>query len=270
VGSHFDRCFLATCNPATDDTDDFRDHGGNQSLHHDAFEHLVVVPEAALAVAGARYFADAWYVVGGDVDLFNSMGHREVAPALSSIWTFGFAAPMVNGSVLAEIPGADLETLDTGEGRLQLAVTTADLGGGTHHYEYALLNFDFDRQIDHFEVPIDAATAVGNLRSRGLGDDPANDWTATIGSDSISWYAPAGTGLDWGMLVSFGFDADAAPIASEVSVGAREAGSPARFAFAVAAPAPEPGMRALGAAALLALAALCPRSRARSRARRRT
>jgi hypothetical protein len=263
VGSHFDRCFLATCNPATDDADDFRDHGGNApvGLHHDSFEHLVVVPEAELAVAGARYFADAWYVVGGDVDLFNSMGHREVAPALSSVWTFGLLGPLANGSVLEEIPGADLATLDTGEGRLQLAATTADLGGGSHHYEYALMNFDFDRQIDRFEVPIDASIAVQSLDSRGLGDEPGNDWTASVGPDSVSWQAPPGTGLDWGMLVSFGFDADAAPVASEVSVAVREAGSPARFAFAVAAPAPEPGVRTLGAGAILGLVAVSSRRR---------
>ena len=96
VGSHFDQCLAIetpSCNPATDDDDDFRDHEGNTPLgsYHDEFDHLLVVPESGLQEPGATYFVEAWYLVAGDVDIFNSMGRRTVVPVLSgSTWSFGF------------------------------------------------------------------------------------------------------------------------------------------------------------------------------------
>ena len=260
VGSHFDQCLAlepVSCDPVTDDADDFRDHGGEApaGFYHDSFEHRLVVPEPGLQVADAEYFIEAWYVTEGDVDVFNSVGRRAIDPQLSGgVWSFNFAGGLVNGSVLDEIPGAERQTLDTSEGLVDLAVTATDLGGGVHHYRYALLNFDFDRQINRFEVPIDAGLILTNADSSGLGDDPANDWTVTIGPDAISWEAPGGTALDWGMFQRFEFDADAAPVPSEVSLAVLEPGAPAVLVAAVVAPVPEPAYSALVATAVLTLA----------------
>jgi hypothetical protein len=259
IGSHFDQCLSGPCTPGVDDADDFRDHFGDSpaGFYHDDFEHRLTVEEAELSVAGSRYFVDGWYLIGDDVDLFNSMARREVNPTLlMNVWTFPFLAPIANGSVLDEIPGANLELKDTGEGRLQIAASTTDLGGGMHHYEYALMNFDFDRQVDRFEVPIAPGAVVTNVRSRGLGDDPVNEWTATIGAAEVVWEAPPGTGLDWAMLVSFGFDADAPPVASEARLSVRETGSPSTLRFSVA---PEPSAVALAAASVLVLAGVRPK-----------
>ncbi len=262
VGSHFDQCLALqppSCDPVTDDADDFRDHQGDTpaSFYHDSFEHRLVVPEPELQTPGAVYFIEAWYVTEGDVDLFNSLGRRAIDPQLSgSVWSFNFDGVLVHGSVLDEIPGAERQTLDTGEGLVDLAVTTADLGGGVHHYRYALLNFDFDRQIDRFDVPIGAGLTVTNADSSGLGDDPANDWTVTIGSDTISWEAPGGTGLDWGMFQRFEFDVDAAPVPSEVSLSVLESGAPTFLTAAVVAPVPEPSPHLMLSVGVLTLAVL--------------
>jgi hypothetical protein len=274
VGSHFDQCRAlgpVPCNPATDDADDFRDHGGElpAGLYHDSFEHRLVVPEAALALAGARYFVDAWYLAAGDVDLFNSMGRRRVTPQLGgSTWSFALAAGgLANGSVLDEIPGAVRSLHDTGEGRLQLAVTAEDLGTvlPQYRYRYTLLNFDFDRRIETFTLPLRPGLTVTGIDSTGLGDDPARDWSASLTAGAVSWQAPHGEALDWGALVSFELVVDAEPGPGSVSLAVHEPGTPEVLEWAAPVPAPEPGARLQIAATLLLLAALRGRRRGRSR-----
>lgn len=267
VGSHFDQCLgIATlpCNPATDDMDDFRDHEGDVAAYHDSFEHRLLVPETGLQAAGT-FYTEAWYLAAGDVDLWNSMAHRPVVPSFAgSTWTFASGGATVNASILDEVPGATRELLDTGEGRLQLAVTTTDLGGGVHHYEYALMNFDFDRQIDVFDVPIGPAIAVTNASSAGLGGDPANDWTATVLPSVLRFAAPPGGELSWGRLASFGFDANAAPTAGAVILRPHDAPGPTSFDVPAPTPVPEPAAALLAAVGLTTLAALARRRNGRA------
>ncbi len=262
VGSHFDRCLaLSTppCNPATDDADDYRDHYGQNgsTVWHDSFEHRLVVPDDSLGMLDASYFVEAWYVTKGDVDIFNSMGWLPVAPFLSGdAWSFVPAGEFANGSVLETIPGAERRTVEPGEGHLQLAAAATDLGGGVHRYEYALMNFDFDRQVERFRVPRPVGTTVTAVDSSGLADDPDNAWTATIGRNAVSWQAPAGRALDWGMLARFGFEVDAAPDEGAVSLAAHEPGSPSRLRVTVLTPAPEPRAWVLAFAGLAVLGIL--------------
>ncbi len=267
IGSHFDQCLaqiVPPCDPATDDADDYRDHwGDNDPGYHDDYEHRLVVPDAELLVADARYFADAWYIVADDVDLLNGMGRQEVDPNLQgNLYSFSEVGDFVQGSILDVIPGASLEMVDTGEGRLQLAVTTTDLGNDRVHYEYALMNFDFDRRIETFRVPR-LPGVVENLDSRGLGDDPARDWTATVEPDGISWQAPPGASLGWGTMVSFGFDADRPPAAGDVQLEALEPGAPSSIAVASLVPVPEPDARLAALAGIAALAVVSRRRRRR-------
>ena len=270
VGSHFDRCLALQpvgCDPALDDMDDFRDHEGNSPVYHDSFEHRLEVPEAELSLAGATYFAEAWYLVAGDVTGFNNLGHRIVVPELAgSTWAFPFASDLVLGTVLQEVPGATLQTLETGEGRIQLGVSTRDLGGGMHHYEYALLNFDFDRRVEVLEIPLSEALVIANAGSTGLGA-AADLWAVDIQPDRIRWQAPFGEALDWGALVSFRFDANAAPVASRVTLAALETGTPSTFEIAAPGPLPVPEPRALlqQLAVLLTLLALRQRGCRRRR-----
>ncbi len=253
LGSHFDALPV----------DDFRDHPGGA---HDAFEHRLVVREDDLGTPGARYFYDAWYLAAGDVDLVNSMGWREVAPAFGgSAWTFPTVdAGLSNGGVLdawvdpqSPTPGAANALHDSGEGRVQLAVSTTDLGGGAFHYEYALHNFDFERRVESFRVPLAPGQSVSAV---GFGDgdpDPANDWSASVGPKGVTWTAPPGAELDWGRLVGFRFDASAAPAATRAALGPAE-GPPAAELVPTLGPAaaPVPGLGRWGAlGAALALAA---------------
>jgi hypothetical protein len=268
VGSHFDQCLALQpvgCDPALHDMNDFRDHEGDSPVYHDSFQHRLEVPEAELSLAGATYFAEAWYLAAGDVTIFNNLGHRTVVPDLvDSTWAFPFASDLVQGTILQELPGATVQTLETGEGRIQLAFSAHDLGGGVHHYEYALMNLDFDRRIEALEIPLSETIAIANAGSTGLGA-AADSWAVDVEPDRIRWQAAVGEALDWGALVSFRFDANAAPVSSRVAIAALEAGTPAAFELAAPGPflVPEPGSLLQHLAALLTLLAWRrPRGRA--------
>ena len=240
LGSHFDGSPV----------DDERSHHGEGASHPDPFEHRLVVAAEDLNVPGARYFVEAWYVTPGDVDIFNSMGRREVAPQLGAFWTF----PPVDGGVTqgatldawidpaAPPPGAAADVLDTGEGHLELATATAALPSGATRYDYGLMNFDFDRRIRSFSVPLPAGVELASIGFHDGDLDPGNDWQATVTAGDITWSTPAGdpqlNALDWGTLYSFRFDANAAPAAPDPVAGmdVLEAGSPSQLTLASKGP----------------------------------
>jgi len=231
LGSHFDAAPV----------DDYRDHGGN--AFHDGFEHRLLVDENELQTRG-YYFVEAWYVIRDDVDIFNGMGHAPVTPNFSGGWIFSTTGALVNGSILDEFvdpvsppAGSDNQVVDTGEGRLQLAVTTTDLGGGQVHYEYALMNFDFDRQVRSFQIPLEPGVSVSNVDFADADVLAGNDWTVTTGPFFVRFTAPPGNEMDWGTLYSFGFDANAAPVAAQANLGALEPGPGGAVSIATLGPA---------------------------------
>ena len=233
LGSHFDG----------DPVDDERSHFGEGASHPDPFEHRLTVAEEDLQVAGARYFVEAWYVTPGDIDIFNSMGRREVTPQLGAGWTFPPAdAALTQGATLdawidpgAPPPGSAAVVLDTGEGHLELATATAALPSGATRYDYGLMNFDFDRQIRSFSVPLPAGVELASIGFFDGDFDRGNNWQATVGAGEITWSTPAGdpglNALDWGTLYSFRFDANAAPVAPDptATMDVLEAGSPSQL-----------------------------------------
>lgn len=267
-GSHFDDLPV----------NDFRNHGEGD---HDNYEHLLMVQEADLQEPG-EFFVEGWYIVRDDVDLFNSMGSYPISPDLGMVWTFGPDAVITQGSILerliaARAPDAVARAglLDTGEGRLQLAVVSTDLGGGQYHHEYALMNFDFDRQVGAFEIGLAAGIDATNLEFTDVDRVAGNDWSMTNGGQVLTWTAPAGNEQDWGTLYSFAFDANDPEPEVRATVFAGEAGARASYDVATSVvatgdPEPEPdeggssSSSALGPALLvLALAAVVGHRRRR-------
>jgi len=261
LGSHFDGLPV----------DDFRHHGGNAA--HDNFEHRLVVMESDLQTPGARYFYDGWYMAPNDTNLENSIGYREVDPAFAgSTWSFpAIDTGTANGSILDVFvdpqnmqPGEATELLDTGAGRVHLAVVTTDLGGGVFHYEYALMNFDFERQIRSFSLPVASGQAVSNAGFSDADGDPLNDWTPSVANLRVTWTAPAGHALDWGTLFNFRMDVDAAPVESTATLTPLQPGSPEGV---VVRTVPEPGV-GVSIGSSLTFLALLARRRRRAKNRR--
>ena len=226
VPSHFDT--------NGDCVQDFSGSGEN------SFTHGLKAAETDLQTAGATYFVEAFYIVRNDINIFNSMGYRQVTPTKpASVWSFPVTGayvqgPAVNAWVNPTTPGANAanNTLDTGEGHVQLAVKVTDIAGGKKTFAYALQNHDFDRRIKSFHLPFNGT--IGVIENIGYHDGDgfaANDWTATVDASGITWTAPAATTppaeLDYASVVSFHFDSDqaVAPLALS-TLGVFEDGAP--------------------------------------------
>ena len=219
------------------------------SSGENSFTHGLKAAETDLSVAGALYYVEAFYIVKDDINIFNSMGYRRVTPAKpASTWTFATVGAYAQGPAIntwvnptTPGPGADNELLDTGQGRVQLAVKTTDLGGGVKRYAYAFQNHDFDRRISSFHVPFDAT--IGNVQNITYADGDGfatNDWTAVANASGITWTAPVATTppapIDYATLVSFRFDSTREPVAVSALLGVFEAGSPTSLTLATLAP----------------------------------
>jgi hypothetical protein len=131
--------------------------------------------------------------------------------------------------------------LDTGEGRLELVAGTTALPSGAYRYDYGLMNFDFDRRIRSFSVPLPAGVELASVAFYDGDAAPGNDWQSLVTATEIVWTTPAGDpelgALDWGTLYNFRFDANAAPTDPMTTLGVLESGSPTQLTAASKGPA---------------------------------
>jgi hypothetical protein len=139
---------------------------------------------------------------------------------------------------------------------VHLAVVTTSLGGGAFHYEYALVNFDFAREVRSFSLPIGAGQTVSNVGFSDADGDPANDWTVSTANAHVTWTAPAGNALGWGTLYGFRLDADAPPVDAAAVLAPLAAGNPQQIPVRTL---PEPGVATSLGCAFAALALLTRR-----------
>lgn len=241
LGSHFDNYNA----PTNEWDDDIRSHGNGAGEHGD-FDHVLVVAETNLQTAGARYFIEAWYVVAGDTNIFNSMGYRQVTQVLDgAVWDFSLLGsgrtpgPALNAWVdpTNTPPGVTNVVVDTGEGRIQLAAQTTHLGHGRYRYEYALMNLDYDRQIQSMGIPLVPGASMTHLIFLDVDTNGMNDWVATPTDGMLTWSSPVSNALDWGTLFNFGFEADARPGSTSSVLGILEPGTGSNLAAATLFPA---------------------------------
>ena len=197
--------------------------------------------ESDLTTPGATYYSETWYLIKNDIDIFNTMGYRQIDPDLSgSTWVFPFLTSLVHGPVIDLYvdpdnpgPGRDSALVDTVDGRLRVAVRTVDLGGGQYRYNYAIMNHDHDTGVESFSVPVPQNLQISDTEFRD-GDSTATDWNVSVAGGNVTWTAPSTTEvLGWGVLYGFSFTADDAPEAATVFLT-----PPASSALAVALLAP--------------------------------
>jgi len=208
------------------------------SVTTDPFDNRLRVMEQDLdpsANPGARYFVESWYVVRGDVDIFNTMGWREVTPTWNgATWEFPVAGDFSEGPALdawvdpaALASGEDSALLETPAGRVRISVAVTDLPDGTWRYDYAVMNHDFMQAdtagaepdlelvtnvgLNAIEVPRAAAATVTETAFARADRTRGQDWTAAIEPDAVRWENPGDTPLDWGSAFRFSLVADRAP-----------------------------------------------------------
>ena len=183
-----------------------------------------MVTDADLQAAAAQYFFEAWYVVRDDVNIFNTMGNRQVVPSFGgSAWTFAMqpftVGPAIDSWVNPASPGpnADSQRFNSTLGHVTLAVRATNLVNGRWRYDYALMNHDFDRRIRSFSVPVPPTANVTNVTFRDSDRDPATDWVrVALTAPEVTWQVRSagvrnGSALDWGRMDSFSFEIDAGP-----------------------------------------------------------
>ena len=237
----------------------------------DAVAHRLIVGDADLGITGASYFYEAYYTVRGDQDLHNNWGSRGCTVARNST-SWKFTTPttgnaLVNGPALER--WGDLRTtvdVAADDGQVLLAVQATDLGGGMYHYEYSLLNMNSDRQVRSFNLPVAGVTGITNVAFHDNDADPANDWQIAIDPAMIHWSTetyganPNAPALEFGYMVNFRFDAQAAPSDLNASLGLFKPGAVSEVAAATRGPLNTPLLAVVtpGAGNALVLARIQP------------
>ncbi|HKQ49835.1 MAG TPA: hypothetical protein VJZ71_17305 [Phycisphaerae bacterium] len=195
-----------------------------------------------------RFYVEAQYVAADDAannNKNNNASYRPIAVSGSdAAWTFTQI-----GSTQRQQPGirawkdfdptvteTDVIVEEAG-GMTALVIVAAqatDLGGGVHHYEYAIQNLNSDRSVRTVKVPVSPYATVTNVGFNDVdyhsGDGSGNittdgtDWANTVGGGTIQWVvvdvAPADdNALRWGTLYNFRFDCDLPPTTGDLTLG---------------------------------------------------
>ncbi|MEO7323903.1 MAG: hypothetical protein ABIW82_03660 [Dokdonella sp.] len=225
--------------------------GPDSSTPSNLFVNRMLVDESDMLPplsTGAHYLFEYWYIVRDDVNIYNTMGYREIQPIKTgSSWSVSlvnnnatdhdfFLGPVINHWVDPAAPStvASNQELSTSHGHARVAAKATDLGGGQWRYEYAVMNFDYAHvRIDpthpsepnlkllsnhgfaRFSVPLPSGATAAAMRFDDADGDGGNDWPGAVTSNAVVWTAPAaGNTLDWGTLYHFEFTSNAAPTAS--------------------------------------------------------
>ncbi len=200
------------------------------SSGHTSIDHRLAVADADLNNPGATYYYESYYVIRDDQLLENNWGSKICTMSWDgNSWDFttpGANNPLLEGPALGRW-GELRTTVDAaaGDGQVLLAVQTTDLGNGSHHFEYALLNRNSDRQIRSFVLPLAGALNITNIGFHDNDTNAANDWQVTVDGNAITWQTdthdvdPNAPALMFGNMVNFRFDADAAPMSVDASLG---------------------------------------------------
>jgi hypothetical protein len=217
TGSHFDGTPV----------DCSRSHG---SSGHSAIDHRLQVADADLGNPGAVYYYEGMYLVRGDQNKKNNAGSRRATfQWTGSSWnvtTPSSGNPLYEGTTLlrwSDMATSEKVSIGPNDGEITVAADTNLVSPGVWNYEYGVHNFDSDRGIESFSVPLPSGANVSNVGFHDPDFDAGNDWTATVTSMAITWSTTAHP-LEFGTQFNFRFDADVAPELADAVMLMHEAG----------------------------------------------
>ncbi len=229
-------------------------NGVQNSSGNTSYSQRMIVRESKMTpVPGAlstQYFSESWYIVQDDINIYNTMAHRTMAPSSSgSAWSPGAQGSFVLGPVVnawvdpLTNPTRNIE-LASAEGHSRVAVkataltacpAASGLVGTCYRYDYVVNNLDFAR-VAYMPAPNNVGPNLGIVSSQGFNSfrldlgsevaiwvdpvahfadidiDAGNNWSVQTASESIAWIAPvSGNELNWGKLFRFSLVTTAAP-----------------------------------------------------------
>lgn len=239
--------------------------GSENSSGNGSYGSRMIIKESQMLVPSAQFYSESWYVVQDDVNIYNTMAHRTMTPAPGgSGWTPGSQGAFALGPVInawvdpAADPARNIE-LAGEEGHTRIAVKVKELAscpaesgltGTCYRYDYAVNNFDFSRAetegtppnlrvLDNrgfasFTLPLDPASSYVDPDGHFADIDvnAANNWTAAVGESDVTWTAPAGNELNWGLLFRFTVITNQAPDSERTGttrLGVAAVGDPAEY-----------------------------------------
>jgi hypothetical protein len=198
---------------------------------------------------------DAWYVIQHDRNIWSSMGYRPVSPTpQGGGWTFN-PGPFRQGPVieawvaednsdpmadhhLVVVPAQTPEAPYPGnlpQGHLRLLVKVSETQPGRYRYRYALQNYDFERGIDHFQIPLPPEATV---YSSYFGGGPDTDaWHIELTPNGVDFIPPDHQFQPWFTLYNFEIETDVAPGSGQISLGLGQDASLDTLAVSILAPA---------------------------------
>ncbi len=239
------------------------------------YDQRLVVRESQMQVPGAQFFSESWYIVQDDVNIYNTMAYRPMAPAPGgSGWTPGSQGAFTQGALInhwvdpVANPTRNVEIVaDGGHTRIAVKVKTLDacpagsgLSGTCYRYDYAVNNFDFTRPVygeppnhqppnlrllsnngfNSVRIPVPAGNVhLGDNHFADIDINPANNWSAVVAGNAVTWTAPEGNELNWGHLYRFSLVSNLAPQdnnVGEVRLGVAGPGTPSTLQASMMVP----------------------------------
>lgn len=197
----------------------------------------------AATYPGASYFVETQQLAPDDAaasNALNNISNRRVNVGAfnGTDYPLSFTAGMLvspGQPAIMQWAAADSSVMVTpidipGEGRLYLASTAHDIGGGQWRYEYALYNFNSHDSARSFSVPMPSSASVSNLRFHDVAyhsGEPfdGTDWSGVANASEVSWNTdtfasnPNANALRWGTLYNFGFVSNQSPMSGNVTIG---------------------------------------------------
>jgi hypothetical protein len=201
-------------------------------------DHRLEAFDEDLALPGATYWYEAFYMVTDDVDPSNNIASRRTVITVDDDGYFTTTPGVSQGNPVVLGPAIQrwgqkrtLAGLAPDDGDVILAAQVTPEPGGLWRYEYALFNWTLDRKVDSFSIPLSAGFASG-ATFHDVDDRPANDWVPTQQDGNFAWTFPgvvlpghkvAGP-LEFGTLYNFGFTSDRPPAVRNAVLGIHERG----------------------------------------------
>jgi hypothetical protein len=230
---------------------------------HDGVSHRVRVNVADLNTTlntGATYFAEAAYLDPleytwcqthpGECNMYNNASYHQFHVNGTTSFTFSPVGQTVRMQpAIMAWTGATVNQVQPDPGNDGISFVgfkVTSPAPGVYHYEYAVYNYNLDRSIQSFGVPLGAGAILSNIGFHAPPQEPgwANDgtfnnqgyssmpWAVTQTSDSITWNSETfaqnqnANAIRFGTLYNFRFDADQPPQSADATVGFFKTGSP--------------------------------------------
>lgn len=229
----------------------------NSHAHaHDAVSHRIQVRDADLMMPAADYYMESIVVAPDDAaagNHLNNVAYRPVGvsgPNASGVFSFpGLGGTIQDTPALAAWDGATRIALDPSpgvDGRLIIAYEVTPIGGGLHHYEYAIFNQNNDAAVGALTIPVDPCAAVTNTDFHAVANHPpvpdapsySNEpWAVDVSASAITWATQTfaenqnANAIRWGTMYNFRFDAAGPPTLVTATIGMFKTGALADVAI---------------------------------------